>query len=568
MSLEDAAKRYAKQKRDQLLNVFNLLKKDKETGKGQWQGYDANGNPLVRKNGENKIVKQQGNTGLTKGSSVYKDETKSADWQSRKKREEAQKTKIAPEPNKDKGNKFYRVEDQTLLLAEPGVGVMRYRAYGGYQFNERSLLGYVANGSTSGSISFYESPRKSLDNSRCCLALALYADAGFTGTSHFASITAPAASVSGDPSVDELVDSSLSFGPGNGSISLSAAGTFTAETFGAIRGQELITDGDLIEYISTPGGLIQLQFSSYVDFHLTRSYFVRSSLVDNTLFISYTLVGFDDTEVFGYFFGDTVALGAHQMVLLHVKINTETGSLQTKTVNVNQETSIWYLQPFNPSTDNERDFFAFYGYRVSGPSVPNSPIAGTVYYSIDLNYTGPITADSTNHFTDAKFLELLCQSAFTDDWIYLARNAASSLGTASFTDKSRFYETIGGTYNIASSVFAFNVRRGLPRASDYATYEEFLEDETTGARLHSCTINETSTLADLLQIRIDTLAEPRVALGTLATFEQYEDYVLTTTLYRGPFVEMELDQNPEGGPEGEGAWDNLQTFQVFFPINI
>lgn len=558
MSLIEQIQDWAEDRRAELVDLIEYLKREKENGGAAWQGFDRNGNAIVKKDGKEYVVKAIGNTGIQKNSLIYKDETNSADWQSRKKEREAVKTKTKSRPNKDKGNLFYRADDQ-ILLTTPGVGVIRYLAIQRFSTNPRNLRGYVANGSTSGSISFYDEGVYSNDDSRNCLASVVYGNRGFPGDSHDATVTTPGASVSGDPGALGVVDSGISFGPGSGSLSLFASGTFIAETYGSIHAQEKVLYGDTIEYISTPGGIVQVIPSSHADFYINNCTLVRSALINDILFLSYFIQGFDDSETSrrssGYW---SVGVGKGKEAILHVRIDTTDATAQYIYRDLYNLKGSWWLAPFNPETDSISDFYYF---------------RGTESRSTDFWYvTCQLTFFLVNNLNSADMLQAICETAFNDDWISVlgASPCMADLDSATSLQRSYFRDFIRGVYDSENSIYFSELRKSIPDAGDYIDYQAYLADtDNNFFQSTSATIDSTTSLADAISLVDNVEVQDKQSLEPLVDFIEYQEYVVGNTLSVGPLVEMELPELPVDATLHKAVTnafaDNLGTFEVIFP---
>lgn len=558
MSLIDQIEDWSNARRAELVDLIEYLKGEREHGVASWQGFDSQGKPVVKKNGKTTVVKAGGNTGIKKNSQVYKDETNTADWQSRKKEKEVKKTKISSKLNKEKQNLFYRADDQ-ILLTTPGVGIIRYLPIDYYGSNNRSLRGRVANTSSSQSISFYDTGVYSADNSRNCLASTVFGEQGFPGTSHSADVSTPSVSISGDPTSIGTVNSGLSFGPGAGSLSLSASGMFTAETYGSIEAVERLIHGDLIEYISTPGGVVQIKASDHVDFYVYQSFLYRSSLVDDILFLTYWIRGFDDTVTTYRSSGSwEAAVGKAKEGILQVRVDTTDGTAQYIYNDMYSLKGSWWLGPYDPATDSFGDFFYFGGLESTDLSfefVRCVPLGAIVSksYPVDI-------------------LQAICETAFPDDWIAIlgGSECMNDLETSTLLQRAYFSSFITGTYRQDSSIYFYGLAKDIPEAQDYADYGTYLADvDTNYYRTISTVLDSTTTLTDVISLVSAIDSQDKQSLEPLVSFEEFDQYVVGNDLSVGPAVTMNLPQLPEGAvldkAVNSGYADNLGTFQVIFP---
>ena len=89
-SLEELVKLFAERARRQLMEEVER-QKNKDTSTAKWEGYDADGNPIVKDGDQTKTVKGLGNTGMVKGTKLILDDVGSVEYKRRAKKEEDKK---------------------------------------------------------------------------------------------------------------------------------------------------------------------------------------------------------------------------------------------------------------------------------------------------------------------------------------------------------------------------------------------------------------------------------------------------------------------------------------------
>lgn len=91
-SLEELVKLFAERARRQLMEQVEQSK-NVDTSTAKWQGYDADGNPIVKDGDQTKTVKGLGNTGMVKGTKLILDSVGSVEYKRRMQQEDKKVTK-------------------------------------------------------------------------------------------------------------------------------------------------------------------------------------------------------------------------------------------------------------------------------------------------------------------------------------------------------------------------------------------------------------------------------------------------------------------------------------------
>lgn len=91
-SLEELIKQFAELARRQLMEEVER-QKNKDTSTAKWEGYDADGNPIVKDGDQTKTVKGLGNTGMVKGTKLILDDVGSVEYKRRTKQEDKKVTR-------------------------------------------------------------------------------------------------------------------------------------------------------------------------------------------------------------------------------------------------------------------------------------------------------------------------------------------------------------------------------------------------------------------------------------------------------------------------------------------
>lgn len=86
-SLEELIRQFAERARRQLMEEVERSK-NQDTSIAKWEGYDSDGNPIVKDGDQTKIVKGIGNTGMVKGTRLILDDAGSAEYKRRTKQEQ------------------------------------------------------------------------------------------------------------------------------------------------------------------------------------------------------------------------------------------------------------------------------------------------------------------------------------------------------------------------------------------------------------------------------------------------------------------------------------------------
>jgi hypothetical protein len=88
-SLEELVQEFARRARLQLMQQIEE-QQDADTSTAKWQGYDADGNPIVKDGDQTKVVRGIGDTGLVKGQRVILDNAGSIEYKRRRQEEQKQ----------------------------------------------------------------------------------------------------------------------------------------------------------------------------------------------------------------------------------------------------------------------------------------------------------------------------------------------------------------------------------------------------------------------------------------------------------------------------------------------
>jgi len=88
-SLEELVQEFARRARLQLMQQIEE-QQDADTSTAKWQGYDADGNPIVKDGDQTKVVRGIGDTGLVRGQKVILDNAGSIEYKRRQQEEQKQ----------------------------------------------------------------------------------------------------------------------------------------------------------------------------------------------------------------------------------------------------------------------------------------------------------------------------------------------------------------------------------------------------------------------------------------------------------------------------------------------
>ena len=88
-SLEELVQEFARRARLQLMQQIEE-QQDADTSTAKWQGYDADGNPIVKDGDQTKVVRGIGDTGLVRGQRVILDNAGSIEYKRRRQEEQKQ----------------------------------------------------------------------------------------------------------------------------------------------------------------------------------------------------------------------------------------------------------------------------------------------------------------------------------------------------------------------------------------------------------------------------------------------------------------------------------------------